>query len=180
MHRSIDISAITLLAGRRAASGVDDRYRLVFEAHRTAVFRLAAMLTGNRFVAEEVSADVFARVLPKFRRGDVTDALPYLRRAVVNEVRSRHRRHGHEQRAMARVGHSAAPPQPVDRLELREPLLVALTALPIRQRAVVVLRYHDDLSEAEVARIMGTSLGTVKTQASRGLNNLRRLLEEKS
>ncbi|MBI5087645.1 MAG: sigma-70 family RNA polymerase sigma factor, partial [Actinobacteria bacterium] len=143
------------------ASRTDVRYREVFETHRVAVFRLAAMLTSDRFVAEEVTAEVFARVLPRFRRGEVHDALPYLRRAVVNEVTSRRRRRGHEQRALARVHAAVRPGEPVDRLELREPLLVALGRLPVRQRAVVVLRYHDDLSEAEVARTLGTSVGTV-------------------
>ena len=173
MHGSIDITAAALTV-RRA----DERYRQVFEAHRVAVFRLAVLLTSDRFVAEEVTAEVFARVLPRFRRGEVNDALPYLRRAVVNEVRSRHRRRGHEQRALARVGASVGAGDPVDRLELREGLLVALATLPVRQRAVVVLRYHDDLSEAEVARTLGTSVGTVKTHASRGLEQLRRQLRE--
>ena len=142
------------------------------------MFRLATILTSDRFVAEEVTAEVFARVLPRWRRGEVDDALPYLRRAVVNEIRSRHRRRGHEQRALARVDASVVAVEPVDRLELREPLLAALATLPMRQRAVVVLRYHDDLSEAEVARTLGTSVGTVKTHASRGLERLRRALEE--
>jgi RNA polymerase sigma factor (sigma-70 family) len=61
---------------------------------------------------------------------------------------------------------------------LREPLLVALQSLPARQRAVVVLRYHDDLAEAEVARTLGMSLGTVKSHASRGLEQLRTLMQE--
>ena len=173
MHGSIDITTNSL-----RVAGADDRYRLVFEAHHLSVFRLAAMLTNDRFVAEEVTAEVFARVLPRWRRGEVDKALPYLRRAVVNEVRSRHRRRGHEQRALARVSGSTTTADPVDRLELREPLLAALATLPVRQRAVVVLRYHDDLSEAEVARTLGTSVGTVKTHASRGLEQLRSQLRE--
>lgn len=178
MHGSINIptTPLTGLTSGRA----DDRYREVFTAHRVSVFRLAALLVSDRFVAEEVTAEVFARVLPRWRRGEVNDALPYLRRAVVNEVRSRHRRRGHEQRALARLNGAVAAGAPVDRLELREPLLDALAALPVRQRAVVVLRYHDDLSEAEVARTLGTSVGTVKTHASRGLEQLRRELKEMS
>ncbi|MCU1359918.1 MAG: SigE family polymerase sigma factor [Ilumatobacteraceae bacterium] len=174
MHGPIDVPSATHLALRRA----DDRYRLIFEAHRVAVFRLAAMMTNDRFLAEEVTAEVFARVLPRWRRGEVNDALPYLRRAVVNEMRTRHRRRGNEQRALARVGSAVGVGEPIDRLELRESLLVALASLPVRQRAVVVLRYHDDLSEAEVARTLGTSVGTVKTHASRGLEQLRRQLRE--
>lgn len=173
----MDVSATTTAL---SVSRADDRYRTIFQSHHAAVFRLAAMLTSDRFVAEEVTAEVFARVLPRWRRGEVNDALPYLRRAVVNEVRSRHRRRGHEQRALARMNGSIGGAQPVDRLELREPLLTALALLPVRQRAVVVLRYHDDLSEAEVARTLGTSIGTVKTHASRGLEQLRRQLREET
>jgi RNA polymerase sigma factor (sigma-70 family) len=175
MHGPAEISITT-----PAASRTDARYREVFETHRVAVFRLAAMLTSDRSVAEEVTAEVFARVLPRFRRGDLQDVLPYLRRTVVNEVTSRRRRHGHEQRALARVHAAVQPGQPIDRVELREPLMAALLRLPVRQRAVVVLRYHDDLSEAEVARTLGTSVGTVKTHASRGLDQLRRALEDVS
>jgi RNA polymerase sigma factor (sigma-70 family) len=175
MHGPVEISLVT-----PGVSRADARFREAFETHRVAVFRLAVMLTSDRSVAEEVAAEVFARVLPRFRRGDVQDVLPYLRRAVVNEITSRRRRHGHEQRALARV-HAAVPPgEPVDRVELREPLMAALVRLPVRQRVVVVLRYHDDQSAAEVARTLGTSVGTVKTHASRGLEQLRRALEDLS
>ncbi len=107
MHGPAEISITSSLTSR-----ADVRYREVFEAHRVAVFRLAALLTSDRFVAEEVTAEVFARVLPRFRRGDVQDALPYLRRAVVNEVTSRRRRRGHEQRALARVHAAVRPGEP--------------------------------------------------------------------
>jgi len=58
----------------------------------------------------------------------------------------------------------------------QEPLWLALAALPPRQRAVLVLRYYEDLSESEIAAVLGCALGTVKSQASRGLTNLRRHL----
>lgn len=156
----------------------DDRYAELFVAHRVAVLRLATLLAGDVHIAEEVTAEVFAKVLPKWRRGDVVEPLHYLRRSVVNEIRSRHRRRGHERRALARFGARPQPHDSTDRLELREPLIAALSTLPLRQRAVVVLRHHDDLSEAEVARTLGISLGTVKTHSSRGLEQLRTLLEE--
>jgi len=164
----------------RSATTADDSYAELFVAHRLAVLRLATLLTGDASVAEEMTAEVFAKVLPKWRRGVVDEPLHYLRRSVVNEVRSRHRRRGHERRAMTRLG---ARPQPstvaLDGLELRLPLLAALSALPVRQRAVVVLRFHDDLTEVQVARTLGVSLGTVKTHSRRGLDQLRTLLEEK-
>jgi RNA polymerase sigma-70 factor (sigma-E family) len=155
----------------------DDGFRQVFTEHRTRVFRLAVLMTGNVHVAEEVTAEVFARVLPRWRAGGVTDVLPYLRRAVVNETRSRHRRREHEARAIARWG-APATIVDTDRVALAEPLLAALRQLPARQRAVVVLRYHDDLSEADVASTLGMAPGSVKSHASRGLAQLRILLDQ--
>jgi RNA polymerase sigma-70 factor (sigma-E family) len=174
MHISMDASA----TGAVLMSSSDDRYAELFTAHRVAVLRLANLLAGDRYVAEEVTAEVFARVLVKWRRGVVDEPLHYLRRAVVNEVRSRHRRLGYERRALARYGNSFEVGESTDRLALREPLVTALSMLPARQRAVVVLRYHEDLSEAEVARTLRVSIGTVKTHASRGLEQLRILLKE--
>ncbi|MCX6520220.1 MAG: sigma-70 family RNA polymerase sigma factor [Actinobacteria bacterium] len=160
-----------------APDTADDGFRQVFTEHRTRVFRLAVLMTGNVHVAEEVTAEVFARVLPRWRAGGVTDVLPYLRRAVVNETRSRHRRREHEARAIARWG-APATVVDTDRVALAEPLLAALRQLPARQRAVVVLRYHDDLSEADVASTLGMAPGSVKSHASRGLAQLRTLLDQ--
>jgi RNA polymerase sigma factor (sigma-70 family) len=159
----------------------DDVYADLFAGRRDTVYRLAWYLCGNEHVAEEVTAEVFARVLPKWRRGDVIEPLAYLRRAVVNEVRSRHRRRGHEQRALARTYTKESRfVVDTDRLAASEPLIAALQKIPIRQRVVVILRFHDDLSEADVARILGSPVGTIKAQTSRGLAALRSLLEETS
>ena len=144
----------------------------------TRVFRLAVLMTGNVHVAEEVTAEVFAKVLPKWRSGGVTDPLAYLRRAVVNETRSRHRRREHEARVLARWDGEPTVTTDPDRFALAQPLFAALAQLPDRQRAVVVLRYHDDLSEAEVARTLGMAVGSVKSHGSRGLDRLRSLLEQ--
>ncbi len=156
----------------------DDGYGEVFRTYRLAVFRFAVMLCHDRHVAEEVTADVFARVLVKWRNDEVLDPLPYLRRAVLNEVRSRWRRLAHEHRAKRQRSHDFARVS-VDQVEDRDPLMAALRRLPIRQRSVVVLRYLEDVSEAEVARLLSMAPGTVKSQASRGLAALRSILEEK-
>jgi RNA polymerase sigma-70 factor (sigma-E family) len=154
----------------------DDGFREVFAAHRTRVFRFAVLMCGNVHVAEEITAEVFAKVLPKWRTGAVADALAYLQRAVVNETRSRHRRRQVERRAFERWREAPPTTTDVDRLTLAAPLIAALRQLPARQRAVVVLRYHDDMSEAEVAEALGMAAGSVKSHASRGLHQLRGLL----
>jgi RNA polymerase sigma-70 factor (sigma-E family) len=157
--------------------GADASFAELFQERRDGVYRFAWFLCGNESVAEEVTAEVFARVLPKWRRGGVSEPAAYLRRAVLNEVRSRHRRKGHEQRALARHRTRDLLVEDADRLSIREPLVAALQKLPIKQRAVVVLRFLDDLSEADVARLVGSPVGTVKAQTSRGLATLRTLLE---
>lgn len=175
----MEIRAIRTERTPATTAAVDDdaRFAELFAAHRTAVFRLAVLMTGDRHVADEITAEVFARTLPRWRRDVIREPLAYLRRSVVNEVRSRHRRGEREVRALTRTGVSDEHVD-IDRLALAEPLLAALERLPIRQRAVVVLRFHDDLSEAEVARTLGMAVGTVKSHASRGLDQLRSLLEE--
>lgn len=155
----------------------DRGYADLYTLHERRVFRLAALLCGDAHLAEEITADVFAQVLPKWRRGAVTDVLPYLRRTTVNEVRSRFRRRGRERRALVRLRVDAAHGEPTH-LELREPLIVALRTLPVRQRAVVVLRYYEDLPEAEVATTLGIAVGTVKSHASQALARLRVLMQE--
>lgn len=156
----------------------DESFAELFRDHGDAVYRLAWFMTGSSHVAEEITAEVFARVLPKWRRGGIVDPVLYLRRAVVNESRSRHRRKGHEQRAVTRQRVDSAAVDDVDRGSLGEPLLDALGQLPARQRIVVVLRFVEDLSEAEVARLTSSPVGTVKALASRGLSTLRTLLED--
>jgi RNA polymerase sigma-70 factor (sigma-E family) len=155
-----------------------DGYGDLFAAHSPTIFRFVAVLCGDDRLAEEITAEVFARVLPKWRRGLIDEPLPYLRRAAVNELRSRWRRRAHERR-VERINtppRTAAPSG--ERVELREPLLAALAQLPTRQRAVVVLRYCEDMSEADVGRTLAMAPGTVKSQASRGLARLRELVDK--
>lgn len=158
---------------------VSDRlYSDLFEAQQASIYRLALMLCGSPQVAEEIVAEVFAKVLPKWRQGSVTDPVFYLRRAVVNEVRSRHRRRVNEQRALARhASREATTITPEPATALSQPLIVAMQQLSVRHRAVIVLRFHDDLSEAEVARILKSPNGTIKGQTSRALAALRALME---
>ena len=173
MQRPIDITTL----GDRGRHIADDGFGEVFVEHHGSVLKLAVLLCGDRHVADEITADVFARVLPKWRTGSVENPLQYLRRAVVNEVRSRHRRRFHERRAIARYSTQINAETESPETD-RDPLLAALAQLPVRQRTVVVLRYHDDVSEADVAQILGVSVGTVKTHSSRALAHLRRILEE--
>ena len=142
------------------------------------LLRIARLLTGDDDVADDVVAEAIARTLPLMRADAVVDLPAYLRRVIVNLAARRWRR-----RALgARRDHLAlAWMQPASDVEgqtvERDRVVRALLALPVRRRAVVVLRFYDDLPEADIAAAMGTSVGAVKSQLSRGLEQLRSVFE---
>jgi RNA polymerase sigma-70 factor (sigma-E family) len=147
-----------------------------------AMVRLAYALTGDPGHAEDVAQAAFARAYASWgrvRRAGDPDA--YVRRILINENRKRFRKHRvpedlHGDLASTLAGQKAAADQAAGQQgpEEREALLDALNRLGPRQRAVVVLRYWLDLSEAETAAALNCSVGTVKSQASRALATLRR------
>jgi len=130
--------------------------------------RLAALLVDDTGTAEEVVQDAFVKLQGVWERVESPEA--YLRATVVNLSRSRLRR-----RMVARrivpwfVPHA---PSASERAMLRDDqreVIEALRALPRRQRECLVLRYYLDLSQLEIAAMLGVSTGTVKTHAHRGL-----------
>ena len=137
--------------------------------------RLAFLLTGDVDTAEDLLQAAYAKALPRWSRirsYDEPDA--YLRRVMVNQRTSTWRR-------VRREVLTADPPEtpstdPAGAYADTEGLRVALLALPAKQRVAVVLRHYCDLSEAETAALMGVSVGTVKSQTSRGLSRLRALI----
>ncbi|MGW1030245.1 SigE family RNA polymerase sigma factor [Streptomyces sp. NPDC002577] len=136
--------------------------------------RTAYLLTGDVHHAEDLTQTALAKAYRSWRRVSRSDSPEaYVRRMLVscNSDRFRKRR--------VTEALTAAPPEVAGRDEAvswadeRSALLAALAELPPRQRAVVVMRYWEDLSEAEVAEVLGCSPGTVKSQASKGLAKLR-------
>src|SRR5215468_8631492 len=139
-----------------------------------AMVRLAYALTGDLGHAEDVAQAAFARAYASWARVTRTgDPDAYLRRIVVNE---NHRRF--HKRRVAEDLHGMLPdrgvPDAADGLDERAALLAALNRLGPRQRAVIVLRFWMDMSEAETAKALNCSIGTVKSQASRALATLRK------
>ncbi len=130
--------------------------------------RLATLLVDSQDTAEEVVQDCFVRLYPRFDRID--DPAAYLRRSVVNACRSAGRRRTLE-RALLRTDRPASVELGADEI------LDALAGLPARQRAALVLRYYDDLPEADIAVVLGCRPGTVKSLISRGLARLRKVVE---
>ena len=147
-------------------------------SHLAYALRLARTLVGNASNAEDIAAESVARLLLARRRTTVHNADAYLRRVVVNQVIGRGRRSATERRFGHRVATAPTAADAADRIVGETVLAVALDRLSARQRAVLVLRYYEDLSEATVAELLHIPVGTVKSSASRGLDDLRRLLTE--
>src|SRR4051794_25552449 len=141
----------------------------VYRRESVPMVRLALLLVGSQQLAEEIVQDAFAQLFERWQRVDRPGA--YLRACVVNGCRRAHRRRHQDDRAVARIG----DPTPADlgADHLRD----ALAALPARRRAAVVLRYYEDLSEAEIAEALGVRPGTVKSLLHRGLAQLRAVVE---
>lgn len=161
----MDVAAGTRPAPEGRAASFDDFYRTT----RPWAVRVARLLVFDLAVAEELVQDAFAKVHPRFASLDRPEA--FLRTCVVNACRSETRRWNRERTHLARSWEPLAEAPP----EARE-LLDAVTALPIRQRAVVVLRYYLDLSERDIAEALGCRPGTVKSLAARALATLRKEL----
>jgi RNA polymerase sigma-70 factor (sigma-E family) len=155
-------------------------YGTLYRAHLEPLLRFAWLLCGDRHQAEDVVAEVFAKVFPQWRLGRVAEPYAYLRRAVVNEVTSRGRRRVLEVREERRRPGSDRGAQGFDEVIAgRDVVVHALRRLPVRQRAVLVLRFYDDLPERDVADLLGVEVGTVKSHTARGLERLRAELEER-
>ncbi|WP_131735747.1 SigE family RNA polymerase sigma factor [Actinomadura roseirufa] len=148
-------------------------------ARGDALQRTAALLCGAHQDAEDLLQTALEKAYRHWGRLDPdSDPEPYVRRILVNLVISRARRWKViREIQMARLPEtpSAAPHHSV---ELRGTLMDELRKLGPRQRAVLVLRFWEDLSEAETAQALGCSVGTVKSQASRGLARLRERLDK--
>jgi RNA polymerase sigma-70 factor (sigma-E family) len=156
---------------------VNARERQQFEEFMTSrwpgLVRLAFGLTGDRWLAEDLAQTALVSAYASWwrvRRADDPDA--YVRRILINASKSRFRRH----RVAEQPGATApevATADPTASVDDRSALLGALRQLPPRQRAVVVLRYWEDLSDEQAAELLGCSASTVRSQAARALAKLR-------
>jgi RNA polymerase sigma-70 factor (sigma-E family) len=140
---------------------------------------LAFLLTDDADVAQELVQEAFARVMSRWPR--IRDPLAlkgYLRRTIVNLAIKGYRKRESERAYLRRwrvadVLHASLPD-----IETRAQLIEALRSLPPRQRAVVVLRYYEDLTEKDIALALGCPIGTVKSSLSRALTAMKVRLEE--
>jgi RNA polymerase sigma-70 factor (sigma-E family) len=147
------------------------------DARQGALLRSAYLLTGERQAAEDLVQTTFARMFLAWNRLKDRGSLDaYARRVLLNELRSNWRFKARHPEQLT----DAPPDQAASAIEYdgeQEAVWSFLASLPPRQRAVLVLRYFEDLTEAETARHLGISLGTVKSTASRALAALRQRIE---
>jgi RNA polymerase sigma-70 factor (sigma-E family) len=149
-------------------SGFDE-----FVATRSpALLRTAYLLTGDHGLAEDLLQTALAKCWFAWGRIDGPPE-PYVRRAMATTYATWWRRKWRGERPTGQLPDRGDPPG-TSHVDDRDALWRALAALPRRQRAVVVLRYYEDLSEPETASALGVSVGTVKSQAAKALATLRR------
>ena len=154
-------------AGREA-------FRAYVVARSPALLRTAYLLTGSRADAEDLLQTALAKTYLSWDRVRDQGALDgYVRRVLVNTQTSRWRRRKVDEYPTEALPERSTGRDATDDLVLHDALWAALGALPKRQRAMVVLRYYEDLSEAETAHVLGVSVGTVKSTTSRALMKLR-------
>jgi RNA polymerase sigma-70 factor (sigma-E family) len=141
--------------------------------HSTTLLRSAYLLTGDLAAAEELVQDTFARLYPRWSRVAAADVpLAYVRRSVMNNFLNGRRRAGHEV-LFAELPDRGYDQDPAGALSDREQVRSLLAELPPKQRAVLVLRFYLDLSDAEIAADLGCRQGTVRSIVSRSLGALR-------
>jgi len=152
----------------------EDEFRRFTAARWPGLVRTAYLLTGDLGHAEDLAQTTLIKAYRSWhrvRRVDDVDA--YVRKILINANRSRFRAKRPVELSVATLPEPQAPPDAGSGVEERDVLFAALAGLPPRQRAIVVLRYWEDLAEGEVAALLGCSVGTVKSQASRALAKLR-------
>lgn len=161
------------MAGRRTEDAVPRQDFDAFVASRsTRLLRTAFLLTRDRGLAEDLVQTALAKAWFAWGRIEGTPEA-YVRRIMVNTYSSWWRRKWNGEEATELLPERGGVDGGSGRVDDRTDLWQALGRLPKRQRAVVVLRFYEDLSEAETADLLGCTVGTVKSQASRALAKLR-------
>jgi RNA polymerase sigma-70 factor, ECF subfamily len=159
-----------------ARDQLDEEFRDFVAARSFALLRTAYLLCGDWTTAEDLLQIALTKTYLAWRRLGAIEAVePYARRVLVNTATSWWRRRWHGERPTEVLPELVAP-DPTDEQVERDALWRHVRALPARQRAVLVLRFYEDLSETQTASLLNISTGTVKSQTFRALNTLRRRL----
>jgi RNA polymerase sigma-70 factor (sigma-E family) len=169
------IQELVQIKERHLTSARDDAFREFFAAEAEPLRRFATFLTGDAHQAADLAQEALVRTYRHWNRIRGDEAAPYARRILVNLVRSEHRK------VLVRRKHDRATDHPTishsERVDEWLRISKALEVLPPMRRAAVVLRFYEDMSEAEIARTLDRPAGTIKSDIHRGLARLRRELE---
>jgi RNA polymerase sigma-70 factor (sigma-E family) len=168
-----DSSSAAAADTSQATRADDPGFRDFVASRSRAMLRTAYLLTGNRADAEDLVQAALAKTYVAWDRIADRNALDgYVRRAIVNTHISWWRRRRVEEYPTDAIPDQAVADHAVDS-DLQESLRRAIDRLPQRMRTAVVLRYYEDMTEAEMADILGVTLGTVKSTVSRAVAKLR-------
>ena len=173
--RRLDAEPASIPRARRGGTPVSDDlgFREYVRDRSRALLRTAYLLTGNAADAEDLVQAALAKTFLAWDRIEDRGAVDgYVRRAMVNTHISWWRRRRVEEYPTDEIPDQAVADHAVAS-DLQETLRRAIDRLPHRMRAAVVLRYYEDMTEAEVAEVLGVSLGTVKSTVSRAVAKLR-------
>jgi RNA polymerase sigma-70 factor (sigma-E family) len=157
----------------RAEPIAGSRLGELYVRHAPNGIRLAFLLTGDRALAEDLVQEAFARFIGRLLHLRNPDAFePYLRRTIVNLCNSHLRRRRVERAYLERLSRSPeSEARPTE--DLDEAMHGALLHLPERQRAAIVLRFYEDLTDRQTAEVMRCRPSTVRSLVSRGMTTLR-------
>ncbi|GAB2946818.1 hypothetical protein GCM10027280_39530 [Micromonospora polyrhachis] len=156
-----------------ARHAMEEEFHDFVVARSAALLRTAYLLAGDWATAEDLLQTALTKTYLAWKRlGEIEAVEPYARRVLVNTATSWWRRRWHGERPTEKLPESAGPDRIEEQLE-RDALWRHVRALPVRQRAVLVLRFYEDLSEAQTAAMLNISIGTVKSQTARALKTLR-------
>ena len=154
----------------------DEEFRAFYFAESPRLKSIALLMTGDRAKAEDLAQEALLRAYRAWPRIRGEDPGPYVRTALVNLCRNDYRRRLLERKHPT----EAVGDQPSDAAKVDEALRLAdaLRALPPIRKAVIILRYYEDLPEAEIARILDRPVNTIKSDIRRALQTLGPLLQE--
>ncbi|MER6917216.1 SigE family RNA polymerase sigma factor [Streptomyces sp. NPDC000594] len=154
----------------------DEGFEAFVAARGPRLLRVAWLLTGDAHLAEDLLQTVLAKVWPKWHRIAADSPEAYVRKALVHTHASWWRRRWRGEVPHGELPDAVGTQNAYDSVDLEQSLAHAIRSLPVRQRAVVVLRYFEDLSVEDTAATLGCAPGTVKSQAAKALSTLRERL----
>ena len=149
------------------------------EARSSSLFRTAYLMVGDHQLAQDLLQEALVKTLiawPRLQDHDNVEA--YTRRIIVTTSISWRRRRSFHERPSETLPESRPAPDAAEATVTHDAVVAALLTVPPRQRAAIVLRYYQDLTETQTAEVMGCSVGTVKSQVSAGLKRLRGSLRQ--